>query len=324
MPSPTSAVATLRPDLGGSLMEYDLQASHMGFVHTRIFPVFEAASQSGVFGRIPLAQLLQQRQTERAPGAGYSRGNWNFTPVTYACVEHGAEEPVDDRQSKMYREYFDAELVAAMRARDAVLRNMEADVIAKVTDTGVWAGAALTTGVSNAWSSPSSATPVTDVSAAAEKVYENSGLIANAVIMSHKKFSQLRNCNQVLDRIKYSGRDDPKRKGISAQMIADLFDVEEVIIAGSQRNSAKEGQAAVLAAIWPDARVMVCRVARRIQDIQEPCIGRTLHWGEDGSEIGAMIESYRDETVRGDVIRARMDADNKRLYVEAGHLLTGT
>jgi hypothetical protein len=65
---------------------------------------------------------------------------------------------------------------------------------------------------------------------------------------------------------------------------------------------------------------MVCKVATG-QDFREPCIGRTFHWAGDGSGIDGTIESYRDETVRGDVIRVRHDVDEIVLYKQAGHLL---
>ena len=66
---------------------------------------------------------------------------------------------------------------------------------------------------------------------------------------------------------------------------------------------------------------MVCRIATD-SDIKSPCIGRTLHWAEDGSEIGGTVETYRDESVRGDVVRVRHQTDEKMLYTQAGHLLS--
>ena len=66
---------------------------------------------------------------------------------------------------------------------------------------------------------------------------------------------------------------------------------------------------------------MVARVAET-QDHREPCIGRTFHWGEDGSTIGGTVETYRDENIRSDIVRNRLDVDEKRLVIESGHLLT--
>jgi hypothetical protein len=35
-------------------------------------------------------------------------------------------------------------------------------------------------------------------------------------------------------------------------------------------------------------------------------VGRAYHCAEDGSDVGASIDSYRDEKVRAYIIRARM------------------
>ena len=96
MPSPTSSLATQRPDLA-TFLEFDLESEKSGYISTQVMPVQNVVSQSGSFGKIPIEQLLQQRETRRAPGAGYARGNFTFGTATYATEEHGAEEPVDDR-----------------------------------------------------------------------------------------------------------------------------------------------------------------------------------------------------------------------------------
>ncbi len=322
MPSPSTSLATLRPDLGGSLQEFDLAASQAGFVGLEIYPPFEAQKKSGKFGRIPLEELLRKRDTKRSAGGSYNRGEWKFTDEVFVCKENGVEEPVDDDEAEIYAEYFDAELIAAQLARDAVLRGHEERVIDGVTDTGIRTGAPLTTAVGTAWTVIATATPIADVRGAMELVYDGSGLIANAMIVSWKRYNVLKDVAEIIDRIKYSGHDDPKKGNITRQAMAAVFGLDRIIVAGSQNNTADQGQAASLASIWPDARVQICKVAVT-NNIKEPCIGRTIHWGGGGSSVGGVMESYRDETVRSDIIRNRMDSDEKRLYTEAGHLLTG-
>ena len=80
MPSPSTSLATLRPELGGSMEAFDLAADRAGFIGLKLLPVFEAAEQSGSFGKIPLEELLKNRDTERAPGGSNfplrSGGQW--------------------------------------------------------------------------------------------------------------------------------------------------------------------------------------------------------------------------------------------------------
>ncbi len=321
MPSPSSSLATQRPDLA-TFLEFDLESEKAGYIATQVFPVIEVMAQAGNFGKIPIEQLLQQRDTKRAPGSGYSRGNWKFTPATYATEEHGAEEPVDDREAKMYADYFVAEQISTMRAFASVLRNAEARVADAVFNATTWNGASLTTAVTNEWDDTANATPLTDVEAAVQKIYDNSGLWANALVINRKVFRNLRNCEQVIERINASGAGSPsKATDITVQMLAQVFDLPYIIVAGTSKNGAKEGQSASPTQIWSGEYAMVCKVATG-PDMREPCIGRTFHWSDDGSSIGGTVESYREESVRADIIRVRHDVDEIVLYPEAGHLLS--
>jgi hypothetical protein len=321
MPSPTSSLATQRPDLA-TFLEFDLESEKSGYIATQVFPVIDVQSQAGNFGKIPVEQLLQQRNTKRSPGSGYARGNWTFEPATYATEEHGAEEPVDDREAKMYSEYFVAEQISTMRAFSAVLRNAEQRVADAVFNTTTWSGAPLTTAINHEWDDATNCVPLTDVEAAVQKIYDNSGLWANALIINRKVFRNLRNSNQVIDRIESNGAGNAaKASDITAQMLAAAFDLDYIIVAGTSRNGAKEGQAASPTQIWSGEYAMVCRVSTS-PDMRDPCIGRTFHWAQDGSSIGGTVESYRDETKRSDIIRVRHDVDELVLYPQAGHLLS--
>lgn len=320
MPSPSTALSTQRPDLAASFEAFDLEAERGLYVGHRIAPVIEVAKQAGNFGKIPLAQLLQQRDTKRMPGSGYSRGRFTFDPATYSCEEHGAEEPIDDREAAMYADYFDAELIATRRAYNAVLRNAEMRWATAIFNTTTWTGASLYTDVSGTpWATVASAAPLTNVEAAAQKVYDNSGLWPNALIVSKKVYRNLRNTAQIIDRVKYQGFVDVRAGNISVEAISQAFDLQ-LIVAGGSKNSATEGQSASVAEIWGSTYAMICRVAAT-NDPREPCIARTMHWNQDGSEADGTIETYRDETIRGDVVRVRHDVDEIVMYAQAGHLL---
>ncbi len=317
MPSPSSSLSTLRPDLAGSFMEFDLDANQSGFIFQRVLPVITPSKQAGSFGKIPVEQLLKERDTSRAPGAGYARSGFTFTKDTFACEEHGAEEPVDDREATMYSEYFDAEQIAAMRARHAVMINGEKRAAAAVFNATTWASFKST--ISDEWDDLTNAIPLTDVEAAVQAVWSQCGIWPNALIINRKVFRNLRNVDQIISRVKYQGFMDVRAGNISEEAMAQAFDLQ-LIVAGSARDSAKEGQSTVIAPVWSDEYAMVCKIATS-GDIKEPCIGRMFHWSEDGTELMGLVETYREEQSRSDIVRVRHDVDEKILYVEAGHLL---
>ncbi len=318
MTSPSST-AFLRPDIGQSFEEFDAVAERMGYIGPRVLPFMPVQLQSANFSKITIESLLRDTQTLRAPGGGYNRDKYQFDQDSYTCVEYGAEEPVDDREKAIYSYSFDIERISALRAMNRVLRDYEKRVAAAVSNTTTWTGAALTTAVSTKWDVPGSATPVDDVLDALESVRASSGMLPNCVIMNWNVFKELQKCDQIIDQIKHSGHDDPKQ--VTTQMLAALFHVEEVLIAGGVKNTAAEGQSASISDIWNATRVMVAKICRS-SDLREPCIGRTFHFVGDGSSEGGTVEQYRDEKVRSDIMRTRMDYHEKIIYPQAGHLLT--
>ena len=319
MASPSSSLATLRPDLAGSLMEFDLEMNLNGFVGSQVLPVINVDRESGKFGKIPLEQLLQSADTKRAAGAGYSRGNWSFTDESFVCEEYGHEEPVDDREAKIYADYFDAELVSTLRARSTIMVEAEKRIAAAVYNETTFSGQITT--VTNEWDDATNCTPIVDVNTAINLAYDRTGIWPDSLVINKKVFRNLRASDKVKDAIASSGAGDPtKQSDITVQMIAQCFDLRNVFVAGGSTNSATEGQTAVPAQIWSDEYAMVFKAASS-DDIREACLGRTFHYGGDGSQANGAVESYRDENVRADIVRVRHDVDEKILYSEVGQLL---
>lgn len=320
--NPSGTLSSLRPDLGASLEQFDLAMDRQGFIALQVLPVIETAVASGTFGKIPLKELLKNAETRRTSRSNYNRGDWQFTEDNFATKEYGFEEPVDDRDAKLYANYFDAEMIAVELARDTVMRAHEKRVADLLFNATTWTGASLTTAVTNEWDDATNATPIDDVEAAVTKVYDLTGMWPNALIINRKVFRNLRKCDQIIERIASQGAGSAtKAKDITAAQLAAVFDLSKIVIAGSSRNSANEGQNASLSQIWSNEYAMVARLAET-NNIKEPCLGRTFHWGADGSEIGGTIESYYSNEVRGDVERCRHEVHEKVLYTEMAHLLS--
>jgi hypothetical protein len=319
-----SAIATLRPDLGGSMMEFNLAADQSGFIGHRVLPILDVDLAGDTIYKIKLESLLQDRDTSRKPGTGYSRGDWDFDKDSYSTEEQGAEEPIDENTKRKYRHLFDAEAVCTNRAVDAVMRNAEkrsADLIFNAT---TWTGASLTTAVTKEWSKSnlSTATPIADVNAAKTKVWEGTGLWPNALIINRLVFNNLRTLDEIKEAIQSAGAGFPTRaRDITTQQLAEVFDLDYILVAGGAKNTANEAKTRSISSIWSSEYAMVARICTT-NDIQEPGLGRTFHWTDDGSEADGLVETYWEERIRSDVVRARHQVHEKLLYTACGHLLS--
>ena len=320
MPSPSSNLETLRPELGGSMVEFDTEQDRQGYIAYQALPVFNVMKQSGVLGKVPIEELLKNSETLRGNGGNYSRSTLQFTDDSFATREHGHEVPIDDREAEMYSDYFDVELLSSERARSVVMRAAEKRAAAKVFNATTWGS--LTTGVTNEWDDAGNATPIADVEAASQSIYGQCGMWPNAIIMSRTVFRNLRLTDDIKNHVASLGAGSSQLPAnINVEHLKAAFDLKHIIIAGGTKNLANEGAAISLSEIWDDEYAMVCRVAET-NDIREPCIGRTFHWSADGSLVGGTVETYRDPKSRSDIVRVRHDVDEKILYPECGHLLS--
>ena len=310
--------------------EFSLIANQRKYIGLRVLPAVGVARQSSSFLKVTVESVLGKvEDTKRAPGATYKRGEFEWTTDNYSTDDHGVEEPLDDRTLNMYGSEIRLERIRSMRAVNRVLQRFEQDVADAVFDTAVWTGAALTTALGTPWSTAATATPITDIDNAIEKVKASSGMVPNALVLSDLAHRRAKRTAQVQDLLKYSGRDDPKN---FADALAELFDIDRIIVGRGFKNTADLGQDATFARFWDTTMAMVCHVndSMDLED-PDPTIGRTIMFtdenaaipgGDDGA-INVIVEEYREEKIRGSVLRARNDRQVKILHPEAGHLLTG-
>lgn len=323
MALPSTAITRL--ELSATFSEFDLAVSRLRFVAPSVFRPRLVSRQAGDVGKITLEQLLDTKPDDRAPGGEYKRDDFEFDKFDYATEEHGREAAMDDRTLRIYRDILDAEDIQSQRAVDKVLRNYEIDAAAALYNTTTWTGASLTTTITNEWDDATNGVPITDIEAAKRKVRSGSGLEPNALVLNRDQFWNAMRTDQVISLLKYWGGDDPKDLNLATA--SALFDLEHIIVAGGIKNTANQAASASISSIWSDEYAMVCRVAET-DDPQEPCVGRTFMFSEENAGVGSdeelalIAEEYREERVRGSVIRVRNDRHIKVMYAEAGHLLS--
>lgn len=295
----TKGSAIYRPDLGQVIMEF-VEGPQVGFIGLEVMPVFRTAKQASSYPVIPKEALLKIDETQRAPRAAYPRGDWEYERGTFSTSEQGWEEPLDDVEAGLMGQEApgEAELVATQRAWLKIMRAQE-QRIATATFNGTNFSA---NSVSSEWDSYTTADPVGDVKDGIVAFKNQCGMPPNTLIINFTTFHDIPRCSAVQNLLKYTypGID---LVNMTSPILASLFGVDRVLVAGSVYDSAGKGQDASIADLWSYEYAMLCRTASG-RDITEPCIGRTFLWTED-SPTNPIVESYRDETVRSDIYRVR-------------------
>ena len=298
------STATYNPILSTTANQF--VANQSQYVGKILFPTFNTAKKSSdypVFDRSNMLDMVDK--LERAPGSAYGRSQAKMSDDTYNCKEYGHEAPVDDSIKANYASAFDADVAEVTRVQNIIMFGHEKRCHALATSAAIANSTPATK-----WN-VGTATPIKDVQLALNTIQDNCGLAGNIMVINRDTYQILKEHPTIVDRIKYTyGR------SVTDELLSNLLGVR-IVVAGALHNSANEGQALTVADLWNDD-VIIARVDSS-QNLSMPSFGRTFSWNEGG--VGTVVESYRDDTVRGDVHRVFEHTDEKIVGAQCGYRL---
>lgn len=195
-------------------------------VASALFPVVPVPLRGGkiiTFGK----EGFMLYQTRRAPGENTKRVSFGHEGSDYALTDYSLEGvlPVEVQEEAANGPGIDmasgtiSEVSAIMTLR---LEKQSADIARLATNYG--SGNKVTLSGTDQWSDAAS-DPIGDVEAAKDAVRAAIGKRPNTVVMGAAVFSKLRNHPQIIERIKYTGRDSA-----TPELLAMLFGVQRVLV----------------------------------------------------------------------------------------------
>lgn len=348
MAAPSTAITRL--DLSISYGEFSLMANQGKFIGLMLLPPLGVAQEASDFAKISVESLLSKvEDTRRAPKNTYSRDTWDWTTDSYAVQEHGVEEVVDDATVERYGDVVRAEQVSTNRAVNRVLQRLEYDIAAAAELAGnnastsdVDATAGGTSG--EKWTVTASADPVGDVDYAHDLLEAQCGEKGNTLRLTRTNFRAMIRTARLENLLKYDASELllSMSQGINQSMISDvmtglkaLLQVDRILVGRGFKNTADKGQTASLTRFWDDTKANLCVVRDDGMegDLENPMPqwGRTIFSTKNSEPMPGMadaglgsliIEEYRDEPVRGSVVRPRNKRQVKILHTACGHLFT--
>jgi hypothetical protein len=301
--------ATANPVLSALFQKF---RQNMGsFVGMQLAPVFNTGEQSAkyyVFGDENERDIPDLKG--RAPSSPYPRTSITLSDDSFDCVNRGIEIPVDDNERAKYADAFAADAAAMRRAALIVSINHE-----KRVKTLATSGAVTSSSPSTKWDAASGSDPLGDVDTAREAIYTATGGEANVMIINRAVYNVLREHAAILDKYKHT------QPGIiTSELLANVFGVQRLIVAGALENTANEGQTATPAQIWGDSVILA--IASNSPDLESPNFMRTFNWSDRSGPNGVLVETYREDAVESDIHRAKQHTDEKITGASLGYHLS--
>ncbi|OGP69683.1 MAG: hypothetical protein A2Y80_02145 [Deltaproteobacteria bacterium RBG_13_58_19] len=305
------------------------------FIADRIFRNVPVNKKSDLYYTFPKGAWFRDEAGVRGPGSEAPETGYNLGTGTYSCIERAAKHGIPIEIINNADAALQPWDTGVRFATNKVLLSKEKVVSALVCTAANWTSS---NNVEALWAPPGETnTFITDMLAAKEAVRKLIGIYPNVLMLEAKTFTKLKQVAEVLERIKYSGTQGAPAD-VTAQTIAQLFELEEVLIGGAIYSSAKETKAGTdftAVDLWETnttkgSAFLFYRPPAPA--IEAPAAGYVFNWKGDAGQQSAIAQQDTYRTVRywwedakkRWVVEASEAFDAKAVGADAGYLFYDT
>ena len=312
MPQPTLGDVHVNRPLTNVSVAYSQEAAGVEFVADRAFPGIPVESKSDLYYTYKRADFNRDEMQKRAlatesAGSGYGLDSTG----TYSCDVWALHKDVDDQIRANSDSPLSPDRDATIFLTNKALIRRENVWAGAFFKNGVWtgelAGQAASDSTHVAFWDYATASPITDIRHAKTQARLNSGgFVPNIGVFSRPVFDKLVDHPDFIDRTKY-GQTAPNPAMATRRIIAEILELEEVLVMDAVYNTAAEGATESNSFIGGTSAALFYRP--RNAGLMTPSAGYTFNWtGMIGSTGGAgvRIKTFRMEHLGSD--RVEIDA----------------
>ena len=307
------------------------------FVADRIFPMVPVLKQSDVFFTIPRGHFNRDEMTERAPGTESRGANYTFDTDDYRATVWALHKMIDDQS----RANYDSPLAPDRTTTEFLTRKGLIRKEKLWTDsfmkTGVWTFEA--DGVSGAGTdrenldftdaamnnvqhfSEAMSEPIEVMRVMVRSVQMRTGFKPNVLVLGPKVYDALIDHPDIIGRL-----DNGQTTGLAManrQSLAQLFEVEEIVVLEAIYNSADEGATDAHKFFTEKDALLLYRPSS--PGLEVPSAGYTFAWTGfiGGGDRGMRMKRMRMETHESDRVEIQMAFVHKQIAADLGLFMNG-
>lgn len=257
----------------------------------------------------------QQRATGdlRAPGGLANEVDFALSNDRYFCDDHALASAIPDEERENADPAIQPDIDRTEFLTDRILLNQEIALESRLRTDASIAQTAVPTG--EEWNDPTS-DPVEHIMAACAAVFTQCQKTANVLVLPYSAYEALRVHPAVIDRIRFSSVGV-----VTTQLLAQIFDVEQVLVPRCVMNTAAPGQTAVMSPLWGNTAYAM-HITRR-PGLKQLSLAYNFVWNAmPGSTNGTVVERWRDHGRKADMIRVQKYYDLKLIAPAAAHRMT--
>jgi len=258
------------PELTGIVVAYQ----NAEYIADRVLPRLNPLLSKQLFQymKFDFGQAITVPDTKVGRKGEPNTVEFSGTEVEASTKDYGLDDlvPIDDINNAP--KGYDPRAFAAQRLMDLVMLDREVRVAGKVFSPATYPTAnKKALAGSSMWSDPTS-NPIADIEDAADSMI----MRPNIAVMGRKSWSKLRQHPKIVSSLSASGTEN----GIAnKRAVAELFELDDIIVGASWLNSAKPGQPVQRVRVWGGHCALLRRENLASSINQVPTFGWTAQYG---------------------------------------------
>lgn len=300
------------------LTNISIQFKNPGYIAEDVMPIIPVKLETSKYFTYDKSRF-DAPPALRAERAQYARVDWSVTTNTYSCNEYGLELLIDDRERQNAIEPLSLDIDTTEIITDMVLNDREQRVKTVVMTAANYTHSNTIDYISSggnaalAWDQFATSDPIRDVAVTGrETVRANTGVYPNTLVLGAKVFSQLKQHPVIIDRLKYNPPGGTARGSLGA--LADLFEVDRVLVGLPLTRTSNENQTDTLTDVWGRNALLAWINPRPA--IKQPTLAYMFQ------SRPRQVYKYRDDYRASDVVRCSEVTAESMIADQCGYLWT--
>ena len=257
-------------------------------------------------------ETFRQSDDRRAPGTAANEVNFSLSTDSYYCEDHALTSAIPDEERENADPVIQPNIDRTEFLRAKIDLNKEIELAGMLTSTSVITQSTTLTSTGQ-WSHADS-NPITAVETAKATIMASVQEMPNTLVLPYEVYAKVRLHAAVVARVAYGSVGT-----VNEQILAQIFDVERVLVPRAFKNTAAPGQTASMAYVW-GKNALLCYVPPR-PALKQVSLAYTFGWsGAPGSVDGNRVELWREERRKADVVRVQRYYDQKVIAAGAAYL----
>lgn len=288
------------------------------FISTRVFPLLPVDKQSDLYYTYTKNDWFRDEAERRADSTESAGSGYNLATDNYSCDVFAIHKDVGNQVVRNSDNPLDPFRDATMFVTQKMLLRQEIQWVSDYFTTSVWDSDVTP---SDLWNDKAASDPIDDVELGKETILQNTGFMPNTLVLGYQVFRQLKQHPDIIDRIKYT--QGVTGRTVTAALLAEMFDVERVLVAMAVKATNTEGATAAYS-FTHGKNALLCYV-NPSPGILAPSAGYGFAWRGVSQGIGATIGISRIpmRLKKAERVEAEKAWDNKVVATDLGYFFSG-